>query len=387
MLTPMYTSHPRRMEPSPTSPPLLKHVFVLVVTLSSLAPLSTAQQQSDRPLVGCTSIPGCSSNTGCTVGNATNVFLGATAFNATLPPSSDSESVELTWTVGALSSTASSTSNTQFTKNFYLGYPPALDLSGTSTFAGCALFFEGIARSISLNGSEYGSMTCGAALGDACASDLLDQTEKQIQTLNGGDDACAKLQDELERNPPQSCRALATVTWGSVVAKGKCYKHPIRPCEALKTDALCDTFPDLTGPNAPLSPSPQTQQGSCHPTVAGKDYNVALIETQTVRSEDVSSDHAPFFYSITPVVSVFYASAPSSSSSSTSSTTKAYMSCLKVVDDGVSGSNSGGGLSTQSSNGASNLTYSPGRRSWSLLSPWVLTCMSLAVAALSGLMI
>ncbi|KAL6251376.1 hypothetical protein RBB50_001585 [Rhinocladiella similis] len=363
MLTPMYTSHPRRMEPSPTSPPLLKHVFVLVVTLSSLAPLSTAQQQSDRPLVGCTSIPGCSSNTGCTVGNATNVFLGATAFNATLPPSSDSESVELTWTVGALSSTASSTSNTQFTKNFYLGYPPALDLSGTSTFAGCALFFEGIARSISLNGSEYGSMTCGAALGDACASDLLDQTEKQIQTLNGGDDACAKLQDELERNPPQSCRALATVTWGSVVAK------------------------DLTGPNAPLSPSPQTQQGSCHPTVAGKDYNVALIETQTVRSEDVSSDHAPFFYSITPVVSVFYASAPSSSSSSTSSTTKAYMSCLKVVDDGVSGSNSGGGLSTQSSNGASNLTYSPGRRSWSLLSPWVLTCMSLAVAALSGLMI
>ncbi|KIW13252.1 hypothetical protein PV08_08439 [Exophiala spinifera] len=362
----MPTSHLRRMaSPSSKASSLLKDAFGLIVTFSSLVCLSTAQQQSDGTLVGCTSIPGCSSNTGCTVGNATNVFLGATAFNATFPTSSlsspESESVELTWTVGALSSTASSTSNTLFTKNFYLGYPPTLDLSGTSAFAGCALFFEGIARSISLNNSEFGSMTCGAALGEGCATDLLDQAETQIQTLLKAEDACAKLQDILERNPPQSCRGLATVTWGSIVAK------------------------DLTGANAPLSPP--LQSSSCHPTLGGEDYNVALIETQTVRSEEVSSDHTPFFYSITPVVSVFYDASSSTSASSNANAninTKAYMSCLKVVDDGASGSSGGGGagsLSTQSSNGAAPLTYMSSR---SNLLAWVLTCMSLTVVSFSA---
>ncbi|KAJ9639192.1 uncharacterized protein PV06_09928 [Exophiala oligosperma] len=364
---------PTRSSSSSSSPLLLRSFFVLVVTLSSSVSFSTAQSQpSDHTLVGCTSIPGCSSDTGCTVGNATNIFLGATTFNATLPPSSrsdsNSQSVELTWTVGALSSSSSSSaSDTQFTKNFYLGYPPTLDLSGTSAFAGCALFFEGIARSISLNGTEYGSMTCGAALGDACASDLLDQAEKQIQTsMQGGkegDDACSKLQDTLERNPPQSCRSLATVTWGSVVAK------------------------DLTGPNAPLSP-PQTTtttttaQGSeCHPTLGGKNYNVALIESQTVSSEEVSSDHAPFFYSITPVVSVFY----TTGSTSASSNAKAYMSCLKVVDDSVSGggSSSGNGLSTsQSSDAASGRSGRSSSVMWSLSFNFVTTSL---VVVLSGL--
>ena len=100
---------------------------------------------------------------------------------------------------------------------------------------------------------------------------------------------------------------------------------------------------DLTGPNAPVTPM---TEGTCHPSIAGKGYNVALIESQTVRSEDVSSDHAPFFYSITPVVSVFYKSG---------SDPKAYMSCLKVVDEDATSGSGGGVVSTQTSNGASRV--------------------------------
>lgn len=70
-------------------------------------------------------------------------------------------------------------------------------------------------------------------------------------------------------------------------------------------------------------PIPQT---ACHPSVAGAGYNVALVETQTVRSEDVSSDLAPFFYSLTPVLSVFYPSENQTGSA------HAYLSCLKVID-------------------------------------------------------
>jgi hypothetical protein len=132
--------------------------------------------------------------------------------------------VELTWTVGALSSTSTSSSSaaadTLFTKNFYLGYPPSLALASSSSetdFAGCALFFEGIARSISLNGSEYGSMTCSQALGAQCVGDLLSQAKAQIRDGS----TCASLQDTMQRNPPQSCWGIAMVTWGSVVAHGK----------------------------------------------------------------------------------------------------------------------------------------------------------------------
>jgi hypothetical protein len=53
------------------------------------------------------------------------------------------------------------------------------------------------------------------------------------------------------------------------------------------------------------------------------------VETQTLTSEDVSSDIAPFFYSITPVLTVFY----SPSGSASSSLPEAHLSCLKVVED------------------------------------------------------
>ncbi|KAI1630119.1 hypothetical protein EDD37DRAFT_83160 [Exophiala viscosa] len=272
--------------------------FFLSLCLTTSIYTQLVASQTQAQLVGCETL-GCSS-TGCTLGNVTNAFLGATSFNASLPTSTSSSptQVELTWTVGALaqsppqtSGSSSSTKDTLFTKNFYLGYPPSLNLTTDST-GGCALFFEGIARSIPLNGSEYGSMTCQSALGTQCTSDLLTQAEGLVNTKSNT--VCADLQSHMQASPPSSCLGVATVTWGSVVAK------------------------DLTSPQA-------ISQTSCHPSVAGAGYDVALIETQTVRSEDVSSDLAPFLYSLTPVLSVFY-------SDSQTATTKTYLSCLKVID-------------------------------------------------------
>lgn len=135
-------------------------------------------------------------------------------------------------------STLASSSNStqvQFVKSFYLGYPSSLDLTSTSDLVGCALFFEGIAKSITLNGtSEIGSVTCDQTLGDGCVRDLLVQAQQQIQALSKGSDddddnksVCLALQAALESQPPPSCQATATVTWGDVVAKGKLYTRPL----------------------------------------------------------------------------------------------------------------------------------------------------------------
>ena len=186
-------------------------------------------QQAYSQLVGCDVLKcdGGVSNE-CTLGNVTSSSIGTTNFTTSISPNS----APLTWTVGAFSPDKSSASNltdVTFTKNFYLGTPPSLNLAASNDFAGCALFFEGIARSLSVNGvTQYGSITCSQTLQDACVNDLLAQAAERVQTLrgsgNGGNQSvCKFLRSSLEANPPQSCLSIATVTWGSVIAKGEPY--------------------------------------------------------------------------------------------------------------------------------------------------------------------
>ncbi|KIW67672.1 hypothetical protein PV04_06904 [Phialophora macrospora] len=284
----------------------LTHKALAILCLSLLARRASSQ------VVGC-DVLSCDggANNECTLGNTTSSSIGTTNLTTSTSPND----APLTWTVGAFSADPGGSSNltdVTFTKEFYLGTPPSLNLATTDGFAGCALFFEGIARSLPLNGgAEYGSVTCGQALQDACVNDLLAQATKQVQTLrssaSGGTGAvCSALQSTLEANPPQSCQTIATVTWGSVVAKA------------------------ITGPQS--AAADRISQTTCHPASTvpdGSNYNIALVETQTVTSEEVSSDIAPFFYSITPVLTIFY----SPSGSASSSLPEAHLSCLKVVED------------------------------------------------------
>lgn len=189
--------------------------------------LSLFTQRAYSQLVGCDVLE-CDggANDGCTLGNTTSSYIGTTSFTTSISPGD----VPLAWTVGASSESKGSASNLTdvfFTKNFYLGTPPSLDLASPTGFAGCALFFEGIARSLPLNGSaEFGTVTCDQALQAACVNDLMSQATQQIQSLRTSGNSetqsvCAALQARMEPNPPASCRSIAAVTWGSVVPKGK----------------------------------------------------------------------------------------------------------------------------------------------------------------------
>ena len=290
--------------------------------------LSLLTQRASCQVVGCDVLEcdGGASN-GCTLGNTTSSFIGTANFTTSISPSN----APLTWTVGASSSDqnpSSSTSEFTSTKNFYLGTPPSIDLASTSNFAGCALFFEGIARSLPVNGSsEYGSVTCSQALQDACVNDLLSQAKQQIQKVASSGDTksvCTALQTTLEASPPHSCQWIATVTWGSIVAKGEMRSL------ALIHSTLLTRCPDITGSQS--GAGSHISQTTCHPASdvpSGTDYNIALVESQTVTSGDVSSDIAPFFYSLTPILTVLY----DPSGSSSNSLPEAHLTCLKVVED------------------------------------------------------
>jgi hypothetical protein len=192
----------------------------VLVNITSILLLLTSTATAQ--LVGCDvlSCDGGGSNP-CTLGNTTNSFIGTTNFTSQII----SPNTPLTWTVGSSASSPPSSSNAEdqtFTKNFYLGIPPSVVLGRDDNVQGCALFFEGIARSLQLNGSaEFGSVTCPDALGQQCVDDLVAQSGQQLKSLAyGSGDVCVSLQKTLEPNPPDSCRGIAVVTWGSVVAKG-----------------------------------------------------------------------------------------------------------------------------------------------------------------------
>ncbi|KIW95394.1 uncharacterized protein Z519_03978 [Cladophialophora bantiana CBS 173.52] len=308
--------------------------------------LSLLLQQACSQVVGC-DVLDCNggADNDCTLGNTTSSFIGTTSFNSSLSP----DNAPLTWTVGASSSNSNSnSSDVTFTKNFYLGYPPSMNLATPAAFAGCALFFEGIARSLPLNGvTEYGTVTCGQTLQDVCVNDLLSQARQQVQALGSKSNAdnrsvCTALQTTMEANPPPSC-SIATVTWGTIVPK------------------------EITGPQS--SVEAPVSQTSCHPTSSissGTTYNIALVETQTVTSEEVSSDIAPFFYSITPVLTVFYEPVVSSSSNSQKAVAlpEAHLSCVKVVEN-------------------SNLAQQVGNGAGTVASPRSMMAMALALSILS----
>jgi hypothetical protein len=76
------------------------------------------------------------------------------------------------------------------------------------------------------------------------------------------------------------------------------------------------------------------KQTSCHPSTGGAGYDIALVEMQKVTSEEVSSDNAPFFFSMTPVLTVFFN--PSGAKQSRN-LPEAHLSCLKVVQDSALG--------------------------------------------------
>lgn len=194
--------------------------IVLVVFLATI----TAQaQEGNRSIVGCIEV-GCPPATritwdNCTVVDRSFPNIGVTRISAT------SEALaELSWSKGF-----NVDDGRLFHSSYYLGTPPALDLSNTGA---CALFFHGVSEDLSFGGisDELADGTCSQAMGSACV-DALTARARKFDFIDDDDDddddrvspqeRCEKLREDFEKNMDDACRQVSTGFWKNLTAVGK----------------------------------------------------------------------------------------------------------------------------------------------------------------------
>lgn len=255
-------------------------------------------------------------DTKCYVNGSRITTLGFTNFTTSLTTE------PLSWTVGYQVDPTNFRGNGTDERFYYLGTPPALDLNSISSLSACALTFVGIQSHLSFvpPGTPVLDMsllsgTCGDALGATCVSDLIQQSLRFTNDLNGnGTFQCSSLANMLQNDPPASC-SEAGPSWGNILVKGE--------LEELHRQAYTDLFePDLTGPEA----ASKIELGTCHPTV-NQTYDIRIVENQN------STSQLNFFGVITPILTVFApVSNPSDSDvGPTLSTSEAHLSCMKPI--------------------------------------------------------
>jgi hypothetical protein len=259
--------------------PIVISSVILPVTLAllSLSPLSVAQLSSCDAVACPLDADG---QLRCVIGNTTAGAIGISSFTSPL------SSQPLTWTVAVQSINEPPKS---FTRDFFIGTPPALNLTdgGSSQRQACAFFFKGLATKIRFPGSdpEYDQGTCNDALTQSCVDDLRTQARAELANVRRGRDnsssstfVCRTLGNALRDNAPKSCSVASDGRWGNVL------------------------FRALTGPRA----ARPIKQGDCHPTV-GKDYDLTLVASDHLTSPSRnSSELVPILFGITPIMTVVY---------------------------------------------------------------------------------
>jgi hypothetical protein len=189
--------------------------------------LSVSQAQ-DQTLVGCDAVH-CPTNyrtSTCPVGNTTLSYLGITSLNTSLASS------PLTWTLGTQTILDSSNNSVvSLDRDYFLGTPPTASNLTSNTYYGCALFFDGVsATNLSFPNTphESGSGTCNDALSTSCVTDLLAQSQSELNTLLSSDSSdeskvCSALQSAFQSKSPTSCTDIFPNdnVWGDIIVRGK----------------------------------------------------------------------------------------------------------------------------------------------------------------------
>ena len=258
--------------------PLLSHSILLSTALifPSLIKLCAAQLSSCDD-VGCPLDQYDQSS--CVIGNTTAGALGISNFTSPL------SSERLTWTIAVQSINGT---DSTFERDFFLGTPPGLNLTAAgrpSEIEACALFFEGVAAKTTFPGTDHENDqgTCSDALSKSCVSSLRTHALASLSSIRTNSISTASVCDQLshafrDQTTTNSC-TVASSGWGTILA---------RP---------------LTGPLA----APFVQQGECHPTTGGKDYNLELVAANRLDAPSRNIDELdPILFGVTPIMTITY---------------------------------------------------------------------------------
>ncbi|PQE30989.1 vacuolar sorting VPS1 dynamin protein [Rutstroemia sp. NJR-2017a WRK4] len=235
-------------------------------------------QAQDQTLVGCDAVH-CPTNyktSTCPVDNTTLSYLGITSLNTSLASS------PLTWTLGTqVTYDPSNKSLVSLDRDYFLGTPPTVLNLTSNTYHGCALFFDGVsATNLSFPNTphESGSGTCNDALSTSCVTDLLAQSQSELNTLLSSDSS------------------NESKNWLTV------------------------KLTELTGSNA----APFSQKSSDCNATTGENYNLSLVQSTRTSAAVSSGTLQKLMFGITPVLTILYD--PKNNASGES-----HLSCLKVV--------------------------------------------------------
>ncbi|EAW24477.1 uncharacterized protein NFIA_040530 [Aspergillus fischeri NRRL 181] len=270
------------------------------VLLSTLLMVLSIASATDE-LVGCGTL-----ECDCQVENRTVSALGQASFNSSYIKNGTEP---LTWTLGLQETQDPDKSSIDLIdQSFYLGLPQNVNLSNTTAFGACALFFTDMTTILRFQFVDPEHGTCPDIMGANCVRDLISLAKQEAspdgplskdRTLDT-EGFCRELAVALRTRSPKSCPL-----WQGHTQEG------------IHVDAL-------TGPSASL---PIADLRSCRPTT-GKDYSVSLVESYRSAVRYEQPDLNDTLHGVTPVVTVFY---PNSSSSQQAMPVEVHLSCLTVV--------------------------------------------------------
>lgn len=200
------------------------------VTLLACVFLSTIIDHiADAQLVGCGSVacPMLSPpQVECAVGNTSLAAVGVAGLNTTISPQ------PLTWTIGIQQKSGQPDSQVSLDRDFFLGTPPALQLSASTSFIGCALFFDGVEAKLAFRPSNEEDPrtqvgTCSDVLTSNCVTDLVSSARAQLPSLvgatSGNESAtCAALGAAVADHAPSSCTIAQKGAWGTLLSRRTC---------------------------------------------------------------------------------------------------------------------------------------------------------------------
>lgn len=160
----------------------------------------------------------------------------------------------LSWTMGGPYSWdySNDKSKDQLWRDFYLNTPPNLNLTETSDYSGCALFFYNATAALQTDTGfdDYASFSCDTVMASQCQQDLnqqaLDDLALVLSPNNGLDldtagkaDICGTLANRFaDRKIPQSCSFyVQQPTWGYTTGQGR-LRLTIDPFSCSKTNLI-----------------------------------------------------------------------------------------------------------------------------------------------------
>ncbi|KAI0535002.1 hypothetical protein GGR58DRAFT_27023 [Xylaria digitata] len=282
----------------------MKHLSVAL----ALSVAYVRAQELNQTIVGCAELE-CppsstdSANDDCTVAGNSFPYVGLTR----IPTENEDLRDKVSWTKGFNITDASDNSRT-FHSAFYLGTSPDLDLGDTGA---CAVLLHGVEAALSFDkvdaNQDTAQGTCSDAMGSSCVTALLDRAKKLLDSFGNdipsSEEACAMLQDDLEKNMDNACLSISKGSWTNL------------------TSAV------LSGNGAPQPLSGDRNSSSTCWPVLPKENQLTLASEYQINGSRLADEAQAAMYAITPILTLFF---PTGNESIVTEA-DASLSCLKVV--------------------------------------------------------